>query len=134
MRTYDEALADIDADNPPFSNGSEFEIWAGRHCYECVHDNANTEKYCPILSAALGGQGWPTEWTRRRAGTEPTTYEAVDTCTDFEERRHGGGDPKPRPAPKPQVQVDGQLDLIDAYLDTAIRELTTEPARTAVTA
>lgn len=128
MRTYDQVLADVDTTEQPFSNGTEFDIWADRHCHSCVHDNEATENYCPILSAAIGGKGWPTEWTRRRAGTEPTTYEAVDTCTDFEQRRRGGGGGVPKPTPKPRVEVDGQLDIVDAYLDTAIGELTTAPA------
>ncbi len=132
MRTYDQVIADIDTAGHPFSNHSEYDNWADRFCYRCVHDNEQARQYCPILSAAVGGEGWPTEWTRRRAGTEPTTFEVVDTCTEFEERRRGGG-PKPPVPPKPRVEVDGQLDIIDAYLDTAINELTTEPA-TAVTA
>ncbi len=145
MRTEDQIRADA-TDERPFSNGSEYDIWADRHCYNCVNDDADTEKYCPILNVALLGQGWPKEWTRhyvkfgaRIEGTnrvevsettadDPDGCRFVDTCTEFEERRNGGGGgdaPKP---PTPQVECDGQLDIIDAYVDTAISELTPKQA------
>lgn len=149
MRTEDEIRADA-ADQPPFSNGTEWDMWATRHCYECVHDNPNAdpEVFCPIITVALVGKGngpmWPTEWTRRyvrfgariegtdRVEVSDTTADDPDgclfvgTCTEFEERRDDGPGDKPEPVPPPEV--NGQLDLIDAYLDTAIGELTKAPA------
>ena len=116
----------------PFSNHTEFEVWADRYCYRCRKDSEETELYCPILGMAIAEGGWPDEWTARthtwEAGGKSGSYEVVDTCTEFEERRDDEGD-DPEPEPEPPPEVEGQLDLIDAYVDTAIRELTTEPAR-----
>lgn len=144
----DEAAIRADAaDERPFSNGTEFEIFADRYCYRCVHDNPETEKYCPILGVALigndGEPAWPQEWTRkyvkfgaRIPGTscvevsqttadDPDGCEFVDTCTEFEERRDGDDDPAPEPDPPPECH--GQLDIIDAYVDTAVDELSRAP-------
>lgn len=144
MRSEDEVRADADTDRRPFSNHSEFDIWADRHCYDCVNDDEATERYCPILNVAMLGQGWPAEWTRhhlkfgpRIEGTDrvevtettaddPAGYECVDTCTEFEERRDPGPDDD-EPEPEPPPVCDGQLDIIDAYLPTALAELTRQP-------
>lgn len=131
MRTEEEIQASAAPGERPFSNHTEYDMWADRYCYECVNDDDATETYCPILSVALLGS-WPQEWTRARrefttVDGNPAHYDYVDTCTEFEERRKGGGgEPKP-PTPKPVVQCDGQLDIVDAYLDTAIDELTAVP-------
>jgi len=110
----------------PFSNHTEFDIWADRYCYRCRKDNEETELYCPILGMAIAEGAWPDEWTARthawEAGGKSGSYEVVDTCTEFEERRDDEGDGS---EPEPPPVVEGQLDLIDAYLDTAIGELTT---------
>jgi len=128
MRSQDEIRNDAAAGKRPFSNRSEFDIWADRFCYECVHDDEGKEKYCPILNVAMLGEGWPAEWTRRthnwQAGEASGSYEVVDACTEFEERRDDEGDGS-EPEPEPPPVVEGQLDLIDAYLDTALGELTT---------
>lgn len=151
MRTEDQIRADA-ADRRPFSNGSEWEIWADTHCYECVHDDAEREIYCPILNVSMLGKAgdgsrsaWPTEWgshfvrfgdtipgtTRRQpiesTADDPEAYEYVGDCSEFEQRRDPGDDPDPEPEPPPVC--DGQLDIIDAYLPTAIAELSREPAR-----
>lgn len=125
MRTEDEIRADAAAERP-FSNGTEFDIWADRWCWRCVHDNAEAERYCPILTVALQ-KGWPGEWTRERVPFtsvegEATFYERVETCTEFDERRGDGGDDSPEPEPVPEC--GGQLDIIDAYLPVALEELT----------
>ena len=125
MRSAEEIQADAAGDKP-FSNQTEYDIWADRYCYECVNDNADTNLFCPILTVALLGS-WPKEWTRERVpwtdrdGVEHA-YERVDTCTEFEERRDdgGGGEPEPEPVP----DCEGQLDIIDVYLPTALDELT----------
>jgi hypothetical protein len=131
VRSEKEIRADA-ADERPFSNHTEYEIWADRYCWApCVHDDPAVNKFCPVLGVALLGS-WPKEWTRARhefttVEGKPGSYEVVDSCTEFEERRDPGDDDPPPPAPVPEV--DGQLDLIDAYLDTAIAELTPEVAR-----
>ena len=130
MRSEQEIRRDA-AGERPFSNGTEWDIWADRWCYRCQHDDGSADKCCPIITVALL-EGWPKEWTRERhefttvEGT-PASYEVVDTCTEFEERRDPGDGPDPEPEPTPVVE--GQLDLIDAYLDTAIAELTPEMVR-----
>lgn len=120
----------------PFSNGTEFDIWADRYCYRCVKDSISAppgaeEKFCPILTAALHGADWPEQWTRRehhwQIGDSSGSYEVVDTCTEFEERRDDGGGDEPEPDPGPPPVCEGQLDLVDAYLDTAVEELTRAP-------
>ncbi len=138
MRTEGQIRADA-TDERPFSNGSEYGIWASRHCYDCVNDDDRTDRFCPILTVAMVGDGsgpmWPKEWTRRThtwaVGDKSGSYEVVDTCTEFEERRDGGGgDDTPKP-PTPRVECDGQLDIVDAYVDTAVAELTPKPAEAA---
>lgn len=149
MRTEDEIRADA-ADERPFANGSEHDIWASRYCYDdCVHDDAEREIYCPIINVALlgphGRPSWPVEWTRRyiRFGAriegttrvevhettadDPAGYMTVGECTEYERRRDpGDGDPPAEPDPPPVC--DGQLDLVDLYLPTALAELTPAPA------
>lgn len=151
MRSEDQIRADA-ADERPFSNGTEYDIWASRYCYECVNDNpqADPEVFCPIITVALLGKGdgpaWPKEWTRqyvkfgdyvdetrtRRQPIETTADDPdgcmyVGECTEFEQRRDPGDGPEPEPEPPPVC--DGQLDIIDAYLPTALAELDREPAR-----
>ncbi len=101
--TQDEVTATAESDHRPFSNHSEFDYWAGKTCYECVHDNIGAgpepEVFCPILSAAMLGN-WPSQWTRTSEGR-------VDTCTDFEQRTEDNWPPPPPPPP----EVDGQTTL-----------------------
>lgn len=122
----------------PFSNATEFEIWADRYCYDCVKDNADTETWCPILSAALLGE-WPVQWTRRQVeweiGDKRGSYEAVDTCADFERRRDDGpdddDDPKPTgPGPFAE-EMPGQTDIFTFIVEDALEAL---PAAEAVSA
>jgi hypothetical protein len=120
MRSRDQISADAE-EKRPFSNGTEFDVWADDHCYACVNDSPEVEVYCPILTVALQGH-WPVEWTRRMWPADDPSFEIVDGCTDFEERRDDGGGPEPDPTPLPEV--DGQLDIVDAYLSTALGELT----------
>jgi hypothetical protein len=136
MKTYDEAL-NAAADKPAFSNGTEGHAWTGRWCDRCIHDRSarvdsvkpdprnNGLLGCALLAVAIMGKT-PAEW----AENEPkfqlgNTY----TCSEFEEDRPGGGEPKRPPTPRPEC--DGQLDIVDAYLDTAISELTPKPVEVA---
>jgi hypothetical protein len=118
VRTAEQITADA-ADERPFSNSTEYESWAnkGRGCYDCAHDDWETEKWCPILGAALLGS-WPKEWTRRtqtwEIGGKSGSYEVVDECTEFEERRDGpdgGADPDPGPPPV----IGGQIDVFEVF-------------------
>ena len=118
MRTEEQIRADAEPDHRAFSNGTEYEIWAGRYCYECVHDDAETEKWCPILTVALLG-AWPKEWTR---ATEPYTH--VDTCTEFEQRPDDDGpdDDEPEPdGPGPfDPEMPGEVDIFEVMVEQAL--------------
>jgi hypothetical protein len=120
MRTNEQIMADA-ADDHPFSNHSEYDMWAGSGtgCYDCLNDDEPTEKYCPILSAALLGK-WPREWTRAahrwEIGDKSGSYEVVDECTEFERRRDDGGD-DPEPEPEPPPVVEGQVDMFEVFAD-----------------
>jgi hypothetical protein len=133
MRTHEQIAADA-ADERPFSNSSEYEYWAGsgKGCYDCLNDDAKTEKWCPILGVALLGQ-WPTEWSRRTIewsspadaswGTPAASgsYEVVDECAEFLRRPDddgGGDDDDPDPGPPPVI--DGQVDLFEVFADEIV--------------
>lgn len=130
MRTAEEISADAEP-RSPFSNSTEYEIWAGngRGCYDCVNDDAETEKWCPILGAALLGS-WPKEWTRRThdwsIGDKSGSIEVVDECTEFDERRGDEGD-DPEPEPEPPPVIDGQIDMFEVFADRIADEATAVP-------
>jgi hypothetical protein len=132
VRTEEEIRADA-RPGRAFSNSSEYEIWAARYCHECVNDDAETETWCPILGVALLHPVTPREWVSGTVTTQYGSYEAVESCTEFVQRPEWPGDDDPGdgpdPEPGPPPVVEGQLDLIDAYLDTAIGELQKAPVR-----
>lgn len=150
MRTYDEIISTA-KDEAPFSNGTEGYAWTGTWCDTCIYDRSarDEEQYppdpvnggllgCPLLGAALIGMT-PTEWTeqpwrqitgRPEGETAPCLGEKF-TCSEYFRDPDIDGDDGPEDPPNnppppepPPIEVDGQLDLIDAYLDTAIAELT----------
>jgi hypothetical protein len=142
MRTEDQIWEDAE-DRRPFSNSTEYEIWAnnGRGCYDCANDDARREKWCPILGAALMGR-WPAEWTRRTVewsspaneswGTPAASgsYEVVGECTEFNPRDDGPGD-DPDPDPGPPPVVDGQIDMFEVFADQIVTAIPdSAPART----
>jgi hypothetical protein len=124
VRTEAEIQADA-KDRRPFSNGTEGYAWMDNWCYRCVHNDEEREIWCPLLTVALLGKT-PAEWIDQTADG----HRLGDTyrCTEFEERRDDDGpgdDPEPEPEPTPVDE--NQLDLIDAYLDTAIDQLSKAP-------
>lgn len=131
MRTEEQISTDA-ANRRAFSNGTEFDIWADRWCYDCVHDNWKTEKYCPILSVALLGQ-WPTEWTRGKVEFttvegNPAAYDVVDTCTEFEQRRDDDPGDEPPAGPGPfEPEMPGQVDMFEVFVEQGIDQLTSAP-------
>lgn len=128
MRTPDEISADA-ADEQPFSNHTEYEMWAGsgRGCYDCANDDDAAEKWCPILGTALLGK-WPKEWTRRaytwEIGGKSGSIENVDECIEFDRRPDddGPGD-EPEPDPGPPPVIEGQVDMFEVFADQAIASL-----------
>jgi hypothetical protein len=116
----------------PFSNGTEGYAWMGNWCDECVNNDEEKELWCPILSVALLGKT-PSEWIEQPWGqikgrpegeTAPTLGDTYH-CTEFVQRPEwpGDDDPDGEPDPEPTPVCEGQLDLIDAYLPTALDEL-----------
>jgi hypothetical protein len=126
MRTDEQIMADA-ADKSPFSNMTEYEIWAdsGRGCFDCTRDNPNAELFCPILSVALLSK-WPTEWTRAtrhwEAGGKSGSYEVVGECTEFERRPDGDGD-DPDPEPEPEPVIEGQVDMFEVFADQIVEQI-----------
>lgn len=123
MRPEAEISASAE-DRRPFSNGTEGFAWMGDWCYECVHNDEETELWCPILTVAILGK-WPTEWTRRQVGwtskDSSGSYEVVDTCTEFEERRDPGPDDEPESGPGPyDPEMDGQTDIFTFIVEDAL--------------
>jgi len=118
VRTFDEIRADA-ADKRPFSNGTEFELWADRPggCWTCTRDEPRTETWCPILSVVITHGVWPTEWQRREHRTEHGSYEVVGDCTEYDERPDDDGDDDDGPGtdPGPPPVVEGQLTLGDLF-------------------
>ncbi len=125
MRTEEQITADA-RPGSAFSNGSAWEIWQSHWCYRgkgCVSDEDGAGPagtYCPLITVAMisDPRVTPAEWVE---GDGIQDY----TCTEFEEGR-GGGEPTD-PQPGPVAEVDGQLDIVDVYLDTAIGELSKAP-------
>lgn len=134
MRTEAEIQADA-KDQRPFSNGTEGYTWMAYWCDECTKNDEGRELWCPLLTVALLGKT-PAEWIeqpwqqikgRPEGETAPSLSDKFH-CTEFEQRRDDGGDDSgPEPDPGPPPVCEGQLDLVDAYLDTAIDELSNTP-------
>jgi hypothetical protein len=103
MRTHEEAMAAA-TDGTPFSNSTQWELWADRHCFGCKVD---TDESCPLVLVALSGKT-PAEWT---APTEQQRLQSDYDCAEF----IPAVDEKPAPAPPrppaPAKPLPGQLDL-----------------------
>lgn len=56
MRFFNEIMADLKAGRA-FPNGASWEHWAQFWCNGCVF-----EVDCPIVAAAMVGEGTPREW------------------------------------------------------------------------
>lgn len=74
MRSLEEIL-DTAAPRKAFSNGTSWEIWAGRWCDDCFND---INEDCPLVTAAVLGGVLPTEWSE--VGTQ--NYD----CAEFQPR------------------------------------------------
>lgn len=136
MRTDEQIQADA-RPSRPFSNGTEGYAWMANWCDECVHNDEEAELWCPILTVALLGST-PAEWVEqswqqikgRPEGQLAPVLGDTYHCTEFVQRPEWPGDDDPDVGPEPDptpLEVHGQLDLVDAYLDTAINELQKAP-------
>lgn len=124
MRTYDEIAADA-REGRAFSNSTSYEIWASRRgCYTCRNDDDATEKWCPILTVAISIGKTPAEWVE----LDPDEIQNY-TCTEYDERRDGGGDDEPEPEPGPPPVIEGQIDMFEVFADRIADEASL-PVRT----
>lgn len=110
MRTPEEIAANA-RDGRAFSNGTEGYAWMDAWCYECVHDDEKTERYCPILTLAMLGEKTPAEWVEKEPRGLRDRYE----CTEFEPRDDDGDGPEPDPEPVPEDP--NQLTIFDEMAD-----------------
>lgn len=111
MRKLNEVM-DAARDDPPFSNGTEGEIWMGRWCGNCYHPvekawqdyeagkrETQLEGYeggCPLIMAAYSGVT-PSEWLEQEDGFH---------CVEFRGPDYDG---EPQPLPDP-TGMDGLFD------------------------
>jgi hypothetical protein len=132
MRTYDEILADAKPGSA-FSNSSQFEHWAGgpRGCYTCRNDDEQTERYCSILCAAVGGGGIPREWTTETAEDH---IHGNYTCTEYDRRPDDGDSGKePDPDPGPPPAMEGQIDMFEVFAERIADEATAQQVESVTT-
>lgn len=122
MRSHDEIYDDA-ADEPAFSNNSEYEIWAERWCYRCKVDAAfqrdETLEGCPLLTVAVMGRT-PKEFVD---AVDPREAQGDYECTEFvpDDDEDGGEDPMPVP-PVPVGEMDGQVDMFEVFADQIVSE------------
>jgi hypothetical protein len=133
MRSYEEIITDA-ADRSPFSNHTEFDIWAAhRGCYTCRNDGIGAtgdEPHCPILTASLL-QKWPREWTPEKRewqiGGKSGSRWVVGECTEYDERRDDDGPADDHPVPPPPPEIDGQMDIFEVFADDVIERSAVTP-------
>lgn len=104
-------------------NGTAYDIWASRWCYECKIDGpfsrGEADQGCPIIMAALM-KVTPAEWTE--VGLQD--YH----CSEFIPDDHDDGDDDPEPHPLyPPPQVEGQVDMFEVFAEN-IAEQAVKPA------
>lgn len=119
MRTIDEIRADA-REGSAFSNSGQFEQWAGgpRGCYSCRNDSMDRvdepEKFCPILTVSMTGDGVPAEWL---TFTDDDHIYGNYTCTEFDRRSDGGEGDGPELEPEPPPVIDGQVDMFEVFAE-----------------
>jgi hypothetical protein len=114
MRSYDEIAASA-REGSAFSNSSQFEYWASnRGCWTCRNDDAETEKWCPILGVALSSGKTPAEWV---TFSEEDEIHGNYTCTEYDERRDDDPDDDGEPDPGPPPVIAGQVDMFEVFAE-----------------
>jgi hypothetical protein len=110
MRSYDE-IYETARDIPPFSNGTEWELWSVNWCFAPCHNPVEVawQRYeegkrktvpkdfpggCPLIQCAMMGRT-PTEWLE-----QPDGYPRDYHCLEFR-GPDDGDDPFDSPAPRP---------------------------------
>lgn len=102
MSLDENDILDRSRDRQPFSNSTEWEIWAGSWCDRCQREApfraGLTDGGCPLIVVAVCHLRTPAEWQG-----EHGDY----TCTEF--RPPGWRDPEPQPQPEPDG-MDGLFE------------------------
>ena len=86
---------DFDAakDEPPFSNSTEYEMWAANWCHRPCQMDKNED--CPLIMTALLGKT-PVEWLEQPADQYPSN---AYHCVNFRGPDERDEEPKPQPDP-----------------------------------
>lgn len=109
----------------PFSNNTEWEMWATNWCYRCLVDapfqNGISSTGCPLILYALTHDESPPEWLEQ----PDTVANPGDRfhCVNFKGRGYRN------PEPKPQTPPPGQDGLFPAEPYRGTRMLTRTPQR-----
>jgi hypothetical protein len=114
VRTYEEIMDDA-RDGSPFSNGTEWEIWAANWCWApCMNPvEAAWQRYeegkgeapedfpggCPLILAAMMGKT-PIEWLEQPEDSPDRFH-----CIEFRDEEGDGGEPKPIPDDPDQQEL-----------------------------
>ena len=119
MRTEDEIQRDA-RPGSAFSNGYEWDCWSSKWCENCIHDDFETDKFCPLVTVAMLGDKTPAEWMFEK----PLSLYDRYTCVEFQDE-DGPGDTEPKPVPDPPDQEV----LFPREQAEGVRMLTVEPTR-----
>lgn len=140
MRTYQEIEATA-RDVSPFSNGTEWEIWAANWCWRpCMNPvEANWQRYedgkgpapedfpggCPLILVAMMGKT-PSEWIEQPDNGYQNDYH----CIEFRDEEGDGGEPEPVPDPPGMIELFPRPEPTTRML--AVPELPRQPAQETV--
>lgn len=80
-------------DEPPFSNGTEWEMWSANWCHKPCQNDKNED--CPLVMTALLGKT-PVEWLPQPPERYPSD---AYHCVLFRGPDDPGDEPKPLPEP-----------------------------------
>jgi hypothetical protein len=123
MRTYEE-IYETARDTPPFSNGTEWELWSANWCFAPCHNPVEMawQRYeegkrktapkdfpggCPLIQCAMMGRT-PTEWLEQPDDGYQRDYHCIEfRGPDGGGGGAGGGPPRPRREPK---DMDGLFE------------------------
>ena len=122
MRTYEE-IYETARDTPPFSNGTEWELWSANWCFAPCFNPAERAwaRYeegkrktapkdfpggCPLIQCAMMGRT-PTEWLEQPDDGYQRDYHCIEFRGPDGGGGAGGGPPRPRREPK---DMDGLFE------------------------
>lgn len=134
MRTYNEIM-NTARDGSPFSNGTEWEIWAANWCWRpCMNPvEAAWQRYeegqgpeptefpggCPLILAAMMGKT-PTEWLEQ-PDNSPDRFH----CIEFRDEEGDGQEPQPVPDPPGMIELFPRPDARARMMVNDVQKLNT---------